>query len=241
MNKYEMDEINNYPDQADHLKDYEWILFYCETDEHAEDIIQEIVTLLEPIYDIEESRNGIWVYSENAALFGIDSFNNVIILFSFTRDSGNFIHDTYMEDRRLIEITYIQNELFKVSHDELNVEFSTGFLEEGHEFSKFDDILPKTIGRLFLNRMEIGKAIVSYINWEMSEVNPTVDCIEIISTQRRKGYGTFFLKQIERYLERSNFDLVWISNVQDYDFFRKNGYEFDIDEGYKYLEYIYEE
>lgn len=39
MSKYKMDEINNYPDQADHLKDYEWILFYCETDEFAKDIV----------------------------------------------------------------------------------------------------------------------------------------------------------------------------------------------------------
>jgi len=69
-------------------------------------------------------------------------------------------------------------------------EASTGYLVEDPFFGDFENFLPSSIFRYFKNDEEIGKAVVNYCNFEMGDLSPTIEYFEIVSSMRRKGYGT---------------------------------------------------
>jgi len=230
-----MRELDEYPNTAYILEKYESYIIHCLEREHSKLIIKELTNLLEPIYEIRHNDGLIWVYKEDELLCIIDNFDPAIIITCFEIDTFGFIYEAYWGDIRVENIACISSEHIIEHYGDLSFEISTGFLDQELKIVNFEDLLPISIFRLFLNQEEIGKAVVSYCNYEMGDLNPTIKYIEIISTHRRLSYGSQFLKFIEEYLERFDFDLVWASNVQEYLFFKKNGYLFDLDEGYKYL------
>ncbi len=230
-----MGELDDYPNTAQILEKYEAYFIYCLKNEYSQGIIDEITIILDPLYEIKYKDELFCIYEGNKLLCVIDNFDSTILIICYEKDTFGFISELYWEDIRVINSAYLSSEYKIDQYGDFSFEASTGFIEDNLEITNFEDLLPISIFRLFLKQEEIGKAVVSYCNYEMGDLNPTIKYIEIVSTHRRKRYGSQFLALIEEYLERFDFDLVWASNVQEYLFFKKNGYQFDLDEGYKYL------
>jgi GNAT superfamily N-acetyltransferase len=101
------------------------------------------------------------------------------------------------------------------------------------------DFLPKRFYEVKLNDTLVAKALVSCYNDEMDEISPTIDPIEVNKKYRNSGIGKSLVRLIERVSRNEGFDQVWASDIEitgSTGFWRKIGYEIDLDEAVKYLE-----
>ena len=97
--------------------------------------------------------------------------------------------------------------------------------------------LPVTYFEFYLNKKLIAKMSMVYYDWEMHEAGPTIEKFEVAVGIRGKGYGEKIIKTIEERLAIQGFSKLWLEKTFSEGFWKKLGYEIDIDEGYKYLEF----
>ena len=78
-----------------------------------------------------------------------------------------------------------------------------------------------------------------YRNDEMNETGPTIDKFEVVVGMRGKGYGEKIITTIEKRVADQGFIKLMLQQevTESASFWKKLGYETDIDEGYKYLEF----
>lgn len=83
----------------------------------------------------------------------------------------------------------------------------------------------------------IAKALVSHFNHEMAESAPTIELIEVVNGLRGYGIGKKLVSLIERHSLNEGFDRIWATDAgTSVSFWEHMGYDFDLDEGMKYLE-----
>ena len=87
-----------------------------------------------------------------------------------------------------------------------------------------------------IDEQRVAKALLSYYNSEMTEFAPTFESIKVASKYKGQGIGTAVVKKIEKITRAMGFDRIWATDAMDsLDFWKKMGYETDIDECVKYL------
>ena len=74
-----------------------------------------------------------------------------------------------------------------------------------------------------------------YRDFEMAETCPTISKFEVAVGMKGKGYGKKIIHAIEEMLRDQGFNKLWLEQTESMGFWRKMGYEIDIDEGWKYL------
>jgi N-acetylglutamate synthase-like GNAT family acetyltransferase len=100
-----------------------------------------------------------------------------------------------------------------------------------------DELTPHTFYRFTKQRKLIGKASIDYFNGEMGEYAPSIDMFEILPQFRGHGTGKRLLQLIEDDAQAAGFDRIWATEVvSSFDFWKKAGYDIDIDEGLKCLD-----
>lgn len=99
-----------------------------------------------------------------------------------------------------------------------------------------DDLMPETFYLLKQKNLIVGKALLTYYNYDMDECAPTIKMFEIIRKFRLKGIGSLFLERIEQDALDNGFFKIWASEMKSAGFWKSNGYVFDLDEGEKILE-----
>ena len=236
MTKYEMPELEEAPDSIYVSEDIEWRFIYCDDGEAANSILEDIRRILCETFELSKKDEMVKAYLEDRLLCIIDIWEPIVVISYFISKLLDSFLESLWDDKRVLYVVYVSSEHVTKQIGELSFEASTGYLQKEPVFENFEDMLPKSIFRLLHNSEEVGRALIKYCHYDVDDVNPTIKAIEIIYSQRRKGFGSKFLKQIEKYFERCGFDLIRVENVHEYYFFKKNGYEFDMDEGYKYLE-----
>jgi len=106
-------------------------------------------------------------------------------------------------------------------------------------YDKEAELLPGTDYEFYLDKKLIAKFTMYYKNSEMDDVNPTIEDFEIEEEMQGKGYKKMIVRAIEKRLGRQGFSTIWLTNYIEYpppsNFWRKIGYKFDIDEGYRSL------
>ena len=231
-----MPELENIPDSAYVVDDNEWRFIYCENEESANSVFGEIRGKLSETFDLRTENRLTNAFIDERLICIVSVWNRVVIISYFISELLDTFLDSLMFDERVIRIAYVSSECVLTQIGEFSFEASTGYLQKEHVFEDFDDMLPKSIFRLLSDDDELGKARVKYCHFDMGDINPTIEAIEIVSTKRHKGLGSEFLKQIEEYFTRCGFELIRAENVYVSGFFKENGYELNLDEGYKYLE-----
>ncbi|MHB8568495.1 MAG: GNAT family N-acetyltransferase [Nitrososphaerales archaeon] len=96
-------------------------------------------------------------------------------------------------------------------------------------------LYPETFCNFRLQKKLIAKALLGYVDGEMEKNAPTIIMMEVLKEYQNKGFGTKILKWIETDATKQGFDRIWASDTQSLYFWKKRGYEIDIDEGVKYL------
>jgi len=81
----------------------------------------------------------------------------------------------------------------------------------------------------------VAKAVISYFNFEEADCAPTIELVEVIKGQRRKGIGRKMLEEIEGDMLDLGFNRIWATNIKSFGFWEEMGYEFDLEEASKFL------
>ena len=101
---------------------------------------------------------------------------------------------------------------------------------------KMDDMFfPNTFFKFYLDKKLIAKMYLLYKDPEMGETGPTISKFEVAAGMKGKGYGKKIIHAIEERLIDQGFNKLWLEQTESMGFWRKMGYEIDIDEGWKYL------
>lgn len=97
------------------------------------------------------------------------------------------------------------------------------------------DFIPWTFYRVTADRSLIAKAVVQYFNLEETDCAPTIELIEVVKGRTGKGIGRRVLEEIEEDMLDRRFDRMWATDMKSAGFWERMGYEFDLEEGFKYL------
>lgn len=187
-------------------------------------------------YDIDESEDEIkraTISIQNTQFGIIEPAYSWLIVRSddrLHRIVTDFIYKKYEEEIRssgIIEHTENTRILKKRKY---RIRFRSG----NHESS--DDLTPYTFFELYHNDQLLAKAILKYYNGEMNEFEPTILLIEVQEDSRGQGIGEYFLRFIECQLSKWGFYSIWSSDTKSMGFWKKMGYDIDIDEGLKGLD-----
>jgi GNAT superfamily N-acetyltransferase len=93
------------------------------------------------------------------------------------------------------------------------------------------DLYPYRFIELRRGRAMIAKMLVSQFNREMWEAAPTMEALEVVENERRKGIATRLIGLVEAKAEEEGFDRVWGTDANlSYKLLEKLGYECDLDE-----------
>lgn len=98
------------------------------------------------------------------------------------------------------------------------------------------DLLPNTFMYFRKGRHVIGKALLDYFATEIGDCIPTIKMIEINESSRGQKLGQAILSSIEKWVYDNGFTRIRSEDLRSYGFWRKMGYEIDLDEGEKYLD-----
>ncbi|MDG6953931.1 MAG: GNAT family N-acetyltransferase [Nitrososphaerota archaeon] len=86
------------------------------------------------------------------------------------------------------------------------------------------------------NRRLIAKMLTSYFNSEMVEAAPTMELLEVVKGERRKGIGTAMIRLAEGWAVDEGFDRIWGTDAElSMGLLLKLGYENDLEECVKYF------
>jgi GNAT superfamily N-acetyltransferase len=94
---------------------------------------------------------------------------------------------------------------------------------------------PTAFFKFYLDKKLIAKMYMLYRDFEMAETCPTISKFEVAVGMKGKGYGKKIIHAIEERLIDQGFNKLWLEQTESMGFWRKMGYEIDIDEGWKYL------
>lgn len=93
------------------------------------------------------------------------------------------------------------------------------------------DISPYKFYEFYLGRALIAKALVSYCNCQMGEVDPTIEIMEVRKEHRGKGIGGSLVSLIEKEAADEGFGLIWATDCREEpSFWEHIGYEGDGEE-----------
>ena len=120
-------------------------------------------------------------------------------------------------------------ERFQIRDSEINIISKTGLTDD----SLFE---LESFWKFFLNDKYIGKALIRFHAEDMNDCAPTVILFEIFPEFRRQGFGTDVMCGIEEYMWKHGFSIMRIENTHANEFWKRLGYEIDLDEGEKILE-----
>ena len=96
-----------------------------------------------------------------------------------------------------------------------------------------DEMVPFSVFLMYEDGLVIAKALLKYHNSEMGEYEPAVVAIEV-SDDRQERSG-IFLKHLEDKLREYGFVKLWVMEIQNESFWKKNGYQIIDRQGVKYL------
>ena len=122
-------------------------------------------------------------------------------------------------------------ERFQIRDSEISIMSRTGLTDD----SLFE---LESFWKFFLHDKYIGKALIRFHAEEMSECAPTVILFEIFPEFRRQDFGADVMCGIEKYMQKHGFGIIRIENTLVNEFWKRLGYEIDIDEGEKSLEHL---
>ena len=139
--------------------------------------------------------------------------------------------DKFGEDSIFIGTMPHIEERFQIRDSEISIISRTGLTDD----SLFE---LESFWKFFLNDKYIGKALIRFHAEEMNECAPTVILFEIFPEFRRQGFGAGVMCGIEEYMWNHGFSIMRIENTLVNEFWKRLGYEIDIDEGEKNLEHL---
>lgn len=85
------------------------------------------------------------------------------------------------------------------------------------------------------DRRLVGKAYLSYYDFEMNECAPTIEMFEVKKVFRRKGIGSKMYQAIEKVTADQGFDRILLTDIRSSKFWEAMGFETDLDEATKFL------
>ena len=181
---------------------------------------------LSPAYEISMANKtiahaGLSVY-EDCILFRISEDD-------VTSPDYNMIKD-YFEDRFIIPAEVDHGEEEFSIHDTKIIAKSWTW-----EWKMDDMFFPNTFFKFYLDKKLIAKMYLLYKDLEMNETGPTISKFEVAAGMKGKGYGKKIIHAVEKRLIDQGFNKLWLEQTESMGFWRKMGYEIDIDEGWKYL------
>lgn len=98
------------------------------------------------------------------------------------------------------------------------------------------DLYPYKFLELRKGKRLVAKMLVGHFNYEMSERAPTMELLEVVPDERRKGIATRMVGFIETEAEKEGFDRVWGTDAErSYELLSKLGYEYDLEECVKHF------
>ena len=128
------------------------------------------------------------------------------------------------------------NSIAKVPHIETEENVENYSIR--HRTGIFDDdleLLPRTFFHLKYGNQLLGRALVEYIEGEFGVMSSTLLMFEIEEDFRGMSHGRTLLNFIENKMREFGFDTLYLADTRSMDFWRRMGYEIDIDEGWKDL------
>lgn len=202
----------------------------------SDKIMSEFVESIKENYEIkDESPDGesryTLIYDSNSIYATISTmFNFLFARFHYKLENRfvRYVTSHFNEEiKEIVSIVHIE----QIKELELDLQIK---YRSGTNPAK-DDLTPYSYFILFKKNEIVGKALLEYFNYEMGELAPTIIMIEIDANQRGLGLGKKFLNLIEIEMMNLGFSKIWSSDTQSVEFWRKMGYEIDIDEGWKFL------
>ena len=129
------------------------------------------------------------------------------------------------------EINHSEEKFF-IWKSKLNVSVRTGVSKNSKDW------LPYSFWNIYQGNNFVSKALIGFNAIEMCDSAPTILMFEVFPNYRRKGFGEKIIRGIEYYMYDYGFAKIRLENTKAIPFWKKLGYEIDIDEGEKYLDYL---
>ncbi|NHI03047.1 hypothetical protein DYY67_0168 [Candidatus Nitrosotalea sp. TS] len=187
-------------------------------------------------YDITTESNdaygeilNISSVSESVIVFPLS--NCLVIRFTKrTSEEGilNYLNGRSLEFESFAMIEHIE-ESFKIKQTKILAKCRTGTIDGNIE------LLPKTFMYFRNDRKVIAKALLGYYAGEMNDCAPTIEMFEVNPKYRGHGIGSKIHASVENWVRNHDFSRIRIEDTRSTGFWRKMGYEIDIDEGVKYF------
>ena len=93
------------------------------------------------------------------------------------------------------------------------------------------DLYPYEFIELRRGRTLVAKMLVSHHNYDMGEFAPTMELLEVVESERGKGFGSRMIGLVETEAKERGFDRVWGTDANlSHELLEKLGYECDLDE-----------
>lgn len=139
----------------------------------------------------------------------------------------NFIdNNSFFKLDFLAQVPHIETE---ENIEDYIVKYRTGVFDNDSE------LLPRTFFHLTYNNQLLGKALLEYFEGEFGSIGSTLLMFEIEEEFREMGFGQLLSQFIEKKMKHYGFDILYLSDTRSMKFWKKMGYEIDIDEGWKKL------
>ena len=181
---------------------------------------------LSPAYKISMANKTI-------ALVGLSAYEDCI-LFRISKDDVTI--PAYDMIRNYFEERFIFPAEVNHGEEEFSI-YDTKIIAKSWtwEWKRDDTFFPTTFFKFYLDKKLIAKMYMLYRDFEMAETCPTISKFEVAVGMKGKGYGKKIIHAIEERLIDQGFNKLWLEQTESMGFWRKMGYEIDIDEGWKYL------
>jgi GNAT superfamily N-acetyltransferase len=144
----------------------------------------------------------------------------------------NYLEKTYsLGSESFVEIKHIE-EKFSIWNSKMKVISRTGVIKDEKDW------LPYSFWKIYKGKNFISRALIGFRALEMSECAPTILMFDVMPKFRRKGFGREIVTGIEYYMCENGCTKLRLENTKAILFWQKLGYDIDIDEGEKYLDWF---
>jgi len=177
---------------------------------------------------------GIYYQKDKIATL-FQSYNCIITTLSMSTKKEylrTYLEDTYFDELdSSVEIQH-KNEKFMLRDSDITVKSRTGLIKNNSESE------PKSFWKFYQNDKLVSKALIGFNASEMDDCAPTIIMFDVGKRYRRKGLGKKIILGIEYEIHQLGFHNIRLEDTRATPFWRDLGYDIDIDEGEKSLDYL---
>lgn len=205
-------------------------------------------------YDLDRIQNEINEMAfESEIITNEDAYEYIRVLYNtndtaivYFLDNGLVVRFENLASRDILKESFVEkfgdDSLFIVTvpHTEERLLSSDSEISMIYRTGLTDDSLfeLESFWKFFVSGKYIGKALIRFHDVDMNDCAPTVVLFEIFPEFKRQGFGTRVMFEIEKYMQWCGFSIMRIQYTSANEFWKGLGYDIDIDEGEKSLEYL---